>query len=51
MTDINVTFSADITAADEGRRTITGQIVPFGSWGQTSMGPVQPRNWYGSHPL
>ena len=41
MTDINVTFSADITAADEGRRTITGQIVPFGSWGQTSMGPVQ----------
>jgi HK97 family phage prohead protease/HK97 family phage major capsid protein len=41
MTDINVTFSADITAADEGRRTITGQIVPFGAWGETSMGPVQ----------
>lgn len=41
MTDIHVKFSADITAADEGRRTITGQIVPFGAWGDTSMGPVQ----------
>lgn len=41
MTDLTVSFSADITAADEGRRTITGQIVPFGAWGQTSMGPVQ----------
>lgn len=44
MTDIHVKFSADITAADEGRRTITGQIVPFGAWGDTSMGPVQFAN-------
>jgi len=41
MTEIVVRFSADVTAADEGRRTITGQVVPFGAWGDTSMGPVQ----------
>lgn len=51
MTDLTVSFSADITAADENRRTITGQIVPFGSWGQTSMGPVQfARGAFGDVP-
>jgi len=35
-----VRFSTDITAADVGRRTITGTVVPFGAIGNTSLGPV-----------
>lgn len=41
MTQLSITFTGDVTAADAGRRTITGQIVPFGRWGQTSAGLVR----------
>lgn len=37
---MHLTFSAPITAANAETRTITGQIVPFGSVGNTSAGPV-----------
>ncbi len=33
-------FSTSITAADRKKRTIYGQIVPFGQSGSTSLGPV-----------
>lgn len=33
-------FSTSITAADRKKRTIYGQIVPFGVSGATSLGPV-----------
>lgn len=35
-----VTFSAPVMTASSDTRTITGQIVPFGAVGQTSLGPV-----------
>lgn len=41
MTDLKLTFSADVTAADVERRTIVGTILPFGEVGQTSLGPVR----------
>jgi len=34
------TFTSLITAADTGRRVISGQIVPFGEVGNTSVGKV-----------
>jgi HK97 family phage prohead protease len=40
MTDRLVRFSTDITAADTGRRTIVGTVVPYGTIGDTSLGPV-----------
>lgn len=40
MTDRIVRFSTDITAADAERRTIVGTVVPYGSVGNTSLGPV-----------
>jgi HK97 family phage prohead protease len=40
MTERIVRFSTDITAADTGRRTIVGTVVPYGTVGQTSLGPV-----------
>jgi HK97 family phage prohead protease/HK97 family phage major capsid protein len=36
-----VYFSSDITAADSERRTIVGTVVPYGSVGHTSLGPVR----------
>ena len=36
-----VHFSTDITAADSERRTIVGTVVPYGSVGNTSLGPVR----------
>ena len=51
MTDLVVRFSADVTAADEGRRTITGQVVPYDAWGETSLGPVRfSRGAFGELP-
>ena len=41
MSDLKLTFSADVTAADVERRTIVGTILPFGEVGQTSLGPVR----------
>ena len=41
MTDLKLTFSADVTAADVERRTIVGRILPFGEIGMTSIGPVR----------
>ena len=38
--EILVTFSAPVMTASSETRTITGQIVPFGAVGQTSLGPV-----------
>ena len=35
-----LTFSANITAADEAGRTITGKIAPYGEVGYTSAGKV-----------
>lgn len=35
-----LTFSATITSADRESRTVSGQIVPFGKPGNTSMGPT-----------
>ena len=40
MTERLVRFSSDITAADVERRTIVGTVVPYGSIGNTSLGPV-----------
>ena len=40
MTDRIVRFSTDITAADPERRTIVGTVVPYGTVGHTSLGPV-----------
>lgn len=37
---MKLTFSTSITAADAETRTLTGQIVPFGKPGNTSVGPV-----------
>lgn len=37
---MKLTFSTHITAADAETRTLTGQIVPFGKAGNTSVGPV-----------
>lgn len=37
---MKLTFSASIEAADTNRRIISGVIVPFGSVGHTSAGPV-----------
>ena len=38
--ELVVRFSSQITAASQEGRTITGQIVPFGEIGATSIGPV-----------
>ena len=38
--ELVVRFSSQITAASQEGRTITGQIVPFGEVGATSVGPV-----------
>jgi len=38
--ELIVRFSSQITAASQEGRTITGQIVPFGEIGATSVGPV-----------
>ena len=40
MTERIIHFSADVTAADTGRRTIVGTVAPFGAVGNTSLGPV-----------
>jgi HK97 family phage prohead protease len=40
MTDLTISFSADVTAADTQRRTIVGTVAPYGAIGQTSIGPV-----------
>jgi HK97 family phage prohead protease len=40
MMDRIVRFSTDITAADAERRTIVGTVVPYGTVGNTSLGPV-----------
>jgi HK97 family phage prohead protease len=40
MMDRIVRFSTDITAADTERRTIVGTVVPYGTVGNTSLGPV-----------
>jgi len=37
---MELTFSANITAADTKTRTIMGQLAPFGSIGNTSVGQV-----------
>lgn len=37
---MQLTFSMPVMAADPGRRTVTGQIVPFGKPGNTNQGPV-----------
>lgn len=37
---MNLTFSANIEAADAGRRIISGKIAPFNEVGNTSVGPV-----------
>jgi HK97 family phage prohead protease len=41
MMERTVYFSSDITAADAERRTIVGTVVPYGSVGNTSLGPVR----------
>jgi HK97 family phage major capsid protein len=38
--ELIVRFASQITAASQEGRTITGQIVPFGQVGATSVGPV-----------
>jgi len=38
--ELVVRFASQITAASQEGRTITGQIVPFGEIGATSIGPV-----------
>lgn len=40
MDNLKATFTAHITAADTATRTLTGQIVPFGKAGNTSVGQV-----------
>ncbi len=37
---MKLTFSSEITAADEARRTISGKIAPIGEIGHTSAGKV-----------
>ena len=37
---MHLTFSSPIEASDTGRRIISGQIVPYGAVGQTSVGRV-----------
>jgi len=37
---MKLTFSSEITAADEARRTISGKIAPIGEVGHTSAGKV-----------
>lgn len=39
--DLFVTFAAPIAAADPGRRTVTGTVLPYGAVGTTSLGPVR----------
>jgi len=40
MAELELTFSAPSVTANQSARTITGQIVPFGEIGHTSIGPV-----------
>lgn len=40
LTQMRLTFSSDIEAADAGRRIISGVVVPFGKVGNTSAGAV-----------
>ena len=37
---LHVTFTADVTAADSEKGVIVGKIVPYGVFGNTSLGPV-----------
>jgi uncharacterized protein len=37
---LRVTFTADVTAADSEKGVIVGTVVPYGSFGNTSLGPV-----------
>lgn len=38
--ELTAAFAVELTAADTGRRTITGTVVPYGAFGNTSIGPV-----------
>lgn len=38
--DLTAGFAVDLEAADTARRTITGTVVPYGAFGNTSAGPV-----------
>ena len=37
---LHVTFTADVTAADSEKGVIVGTVVPYGQFGNTSLGPV-----------
>jgi hypothetical protein len=37
---LHVTFTADVTAADAEKGVIVGKVVPYGTFGNTSLGPV-----------
>ena len=37
---LHVTFTADVTAADAEKGVIVGTVVPYGAFGNTSLGPV-----------
>jgi uncharacterized protein len=37
---LHVTFTADVTAADADKGVIVGKVVPYGVFGNTSLGPV-----------
>jgi len=37
---LHVTFTADVTAADSEKGVIVGKVVPYGVYGNTSLGPV-----------
>ena len=37
---LHVTFTADVTAADSDKGVIVGKVVPYGVYGNTSLGPV-----------
>jgi uncharacterized protein len=37
---LHVTFTADVTAADSDKGVIVGKVVPYGVFGNTSLGPV-----------
>jgi len=37
---LHVTFTADVTAADGEKGVIVGKVVPYGVFGNTSLGPV-----------
>ena len=37
---LHVTFTADVTAADSDKGVIVGTVVPYGEFGNTSLGPV-----------